>query len=468
MKNFLLSIFVISSFLANAQDFRFIKGSVTDSLPINLEKSATFALFAPSNYTSEKEWPVLFVFDPLGRGKSSANLFRNVAENQGYLIISSNINIKEKPLDSVVNMATTMFNTVFKSLPVNKQMVYSAGLSEGAQIASSLPIFYPDVSGVLAIGNSLLDRKSINKKKPFMFIAMGGKRDYMIYEMELYLKFFDDIDFPTDVYYYDGKEDEWPDPQILENAVSSFSLQAVKDGHRTKDENFVAILYKSQVDYAERLRRQLNYYDSYEVLERIEKRFEDFGYEDQTEDMLKELKRSDGFKKQRNNFRQITSYERTQQDEYEYLLKNDIYNADFQNIGWWAYQIDEIDKIIDNSDALKSNMASRLKGYLDFITKKNFDQIIASNAGIDYKIYISVLRTAINKSDPEAYLKIISLAGADGDDQTALLYLEDLLKTGFSDIEALYNIPGALNLTFTKEYNALIKQYLGESKYFND
>ncbi len=127
--------------------------------------------------------------------------------------------------------------------------------------------------------------------------------------------------------------------------------------------------------------------------------------------------------------------------------------------------MDGLEKLQNSSEKAKVDMAYRLKGYLDFLSKRQFDDIMKSNAGIDARIFISVLRTAINKEDPEAYFKIISLASLDGDAETALLYLEDLLKTGYDDYERLYSIDGTLDLKFSEEYNAIIQKYLKKSKY---
>ena len=200
----------------------------------------------------------------------------------------------------------------------------------------------------------------------------------------------------------------------------------------------------------------------------MEDKYEDFGFEETIEEKKKELRQTSNYRSQKKDFKQAVSFEKLQQREYEYLLGSDILTANFENIGWWAYQVDELEKLKTGNAEAKSNMAYRLLGYLDFVTKREFDEIMKSRAPIDIKIFISVLRTAINKEDPEAYLKIISLAGLDGDHETALLYLEDLLKTGYSDMESLYNIEGALELQFTPEYNALVREYLGESKFFNE
>lgn len=462
---------VITVFLAinlSAQEYRILKGGVTDSLPIPGSDGETYCIYVPKDYSPEKKWPLIFVFDPKGRGATTANLFRLAAEDQKYMVASSNIKLKEEPLDSIVNTATSMINAVLQAFPVDENLVYTAGMGEGAQIGSALPLLYKDLAGVLAVGNSFVNPQYLNKDNPYMFIGIAGNKDYMVYEMENYLRFFDDLDFPTDVYYFDGKENEWPEARVISNAIAGFTLEAIKEGKRPGDKEFIDNLFETELEYAESLRRTRNYYEAYEKLDRMDEKYEDFGFEDIIKEKQKEIKRIRGYRSQKSDFNRAVSFEKEQQNEYEHLLRADIMTDNFQNIGWWAYQVDELEKLKDGDNEAKSNMAYRLLGYLDFVTKSEYDKIMKANASIDTKIFISVLRTAINKEDPEAYLNIISLAAADGDQETALLYLEDLLKLGYSDMESLYNIEGALDLQFTREYNKIVKEYLGESKFFNE
>ncbi len=468
MRKLLFIFFVVfTSIGSSAQEYRIVKGGVTDSLQIPGTQSESYSIYLPRDYNSEKKWPLIFIFDPEGRGATTANLFRMAAESQQYIVASSNMDLKAKPVDSIVNTATSMINGVLQSFPVDTEQVYMAGMGEGAQIGSALTLLYKDLAGVLAVGNSFVNPQYLDRNNPYMFIGVAGNKDYMVYEMENYLRFFDDLDFPTDVYYFDGKEDEWPEARVISNAITGFTLEAIKEGKRPRDEEFIRSLFEAELEYAETLRRTRNYYEAYEKLDRMEDKYEYFGFEDRIEERKKALKRTSGYKSQKSDFRRAISTEKEQQEEYEYLLRSDIVTNNFENIGWWAYQIDELEKIKEGSNEARANMAYRLLGYLDFVTKKEYDNIMKANVPIDTKIFISVLRTAINKEDPEAYLNIISLAAADGDQETALLYLEDLLKMGYDDMESLYNIEGALELQFTPEYNKLVKDYLGESKFFN-
>lgn len=469
MRKKLLTAFILLGTIAlQAQEIRVRKGAVTDSLPIQTISGTTYALYTPLSYTSEKKWPIIFVFDSEGRGAVTANLFRAAAEDQQYLVASINMDLKSKPLDTIISTATTMINTVFGTFPIDPAQVYTAGMGEGAQVGSAMPIIYKDIAGILAVGNSFVNPDRIDKNDPYMFIGVAGSRDYMVYEMEGYLKFYDKLGFPTDVYYFEGKEDEWPESQLIANAIGGFTLQAIKSGLRPKNDSLIQRMYDNEIAYVESLRRTRNYYAAYQTLERMEEKYEDFDFEDAIKDQMKTVKKTNGFGAQRRKFKEATFVEREQQSEYEFLLRNDILTANFQNIGWWAYQIDELQKIKESDNPARSNMAYRLHGYLDFLTKREFDIITTGNYGIDTKIFISVLRTAINRNDPEAYFKVISLASMDGDYETALLYLEDLLKTGYKDYEKLYAVDGALDLQFSEEYNAIVQKYFGKSKYHVD
>ena len=69
MRRLLFVVFAVLIFSnkSSAQEYRITRGGVTDSLPI-AGNSETYALYTPSNYIPEKQWPVIFVIDAEGRG----------------------------------------------------------------------------------------------------------------------------------------------------------------------------------------------------------------------------------------------------------------------------------------------------------------------------------------------------------------------------------------------------------------
>ena len=61
-----------------------------DSLSISEGVSETYSLFLPSNFNTDKTWPLLLVFDMEGRSLQALRLFSSVAEEQGYILAGSN------------------------------------------------------------------------------------------------------------------------------------------------------------------------------------------------------------------------------------------------------------------------------------------------------------------------------------------------------------------------------------------
>ena len=54
----------------------------------NLEQS--YALYLPSNYSPDRAWSIVFVFDPGARGKIPVELMKEAAERYGFIAVASN------------------------------------------------------------------------------------------------------------------------------------------------------------------------------------------------------------------------------------------------------------------------------------------------------------------------------------------------------------------------------------------
>src|SRR5438045_1728483 len=59
------------------------KGEVIDRVDVPGHPGQTYALYLPSNYTPDREWPVLYCLDPGARGKTPVDRFAAAAEKAG-------------------------------------------------------------------------------------------------------------------------------------------------------------------------------------------------------------------------------------------------------------------------------------------------------------------------------------------------------------------------------------------------
>lgn len=76
-----------------------------------------------------------------------------------------------------------------------------------------------------------------------------------------------------------------------------------------------------------------------------------------------------------------------------------------------------------------------------------------------------MIKTITDPDDYSYYLKIISDSSRYEDFGTAIFYLEELLKKGYTDKEALYTLEYTALLRITPEFNKLVEKYLDEARY---
>src|SRR5689334_804285 len=65
-------------------------GRIIDSVTCAAEPSQSYALFVPANYTASRAWPVIFAFDPGGRGRNPVERYQAAAEQYGFIVAGSN------------------------------------------------------------------------------------------------------------------------------------------------------------------------------------------------------------------------------------------------------------------------------------------------------------------------------------------------------------------------------------------
>lgn len=443
------------------------KGVVIDSLPINDSIAESYALYLPAEFTTERTWPVVFVFDNQGRGRTAAQLFRQAGEEQGYIIVASNNISKDSTLLKNAQTGTRLFNSIFNLLPVDKNGIYTAGFAEGAQVASVLPTVFKNVQGVMAIGDVWVNPDFVAKDAKHSFVGLVGTRDYKLYHLQETNQLLQKAKLPSNIYKYEGGN-EWPNAEMIYNALGSFTLNAMEKGHRQRDMNLVESLYQAEMATYERLRRMMQYYKAHEFLSHMETKYTPYGKRNEIRQTLRDLGRDRIYRNQRAQYNRAASTERDLIERYLYFFNEDVYAAHFENLGWWNQQMIELKAMQRKENMAEAEMAFRLQGFLRALANNTFTQLRANNASIDPMVFTAILQTIFDEENPEGYKNIISISGQDGDYYTALLYLEDLLKTGYDDMEALYNIPGTLDLKLSPEYNEMVKKYLGQSRYYNN
>ncbi|WP_149304863.1 alpha/beta hydrolase [Pareuzebyella sediminis] len=449
----------------SGQQMTLKKGLIIDSLPVNDSISETFSLYLPTNFEVSKVWPVLFVFDMQGRGKQALSMFAKAAEEQGYVLASSNNLQDSVPLSKNLLVTSRMFDAVFSLIPIHKKRIYTGGFSHGGRFSTLVPTFVNSIAGVLACGATLGNIDVLSSRNPFHFVGIVGNSDYNYPQVLVAKKVLDRMKFPNEVLIFEGGQ-TWPPPVDISNALEVFTLEAMARGHIPKDSMFVQNKYQKDLAYVNELYTNNMPLLADNLLGEMLEIYRPFKDTDSIKDSRKTLRKSRLFKTRSREQNALFFKEELIKEDYEYYLEEDVITYNYNNLGWWNYQMEELQKFQKSPNILQQQMGRRLEGYIKALVADNIDAIKATAPQDTEALnFLWMLNTIIDPQAYENYLKIISYNAKIDDYGTALFYLEELLKNGYADRLKLYNLEDTALLRITPEFNEIVEKYLEKARY---
>ena len=465
MKKFIILLFLGTVYFGNSQQLTLKKGIVMDSIAVKDSISESFSLYLPTSFEMDQNWPILFVFDMAGRGKQAIRMFKDAAEKQGYILAASN-NVNDT-LTTSQNILITgrMFNEIITLLPIQKDRTYSAGFDSGARFASVLPIFVKGITGVISCGAGYPNLEILDGNNLFHFVGIVGKEDYAYPEMLIGKSVLGRLKFPNHLLLFNGGH-EWPPTQYLEKALEIFTLSAMAKGKIGKDEAFVDSAYAQNLQEINRLIRSNSLIQADNLLEEVMSVYRVFKDTDSLKKIKRDLKKDKVFKTMTRNENNTLLKESFIKEDYVYYLEEDLATYNYNNLGWWIYQMGELKKYDKSKIEAEREMGKRLLGYVNALIEDNID-IVRGGSQVNQEVLslLWMLKTITDPYDYSYYLKIIASSAQMEDYGTSLFYLEELLKKGYADKAELYSLEGTALLRITPEFNEIVAKYLKDARY---
>ncbi|WP_299531433.1 alpha/beta hydrolase [Ulvibacterium sp.] len=465
MKRFLLFLSLVMAFGSHAQQLALKKGAITDGIKVHDTIADTFALYLPANFDASKKWPVIFVYDMEGRGKQALSMFASAAEEEDYILAASN-NIRDSlSIAQNIMISTRMFKKVSSMFPLHKKRVYTAGFSNGARFASLVPTFVKNVQGVISCGATVANTEVLSSKRPFQFIGIVGNSDFNYPEMLALEKTLNKLRFPNQLLVFEG-EHQWPNHEYLSMAMEFLTLASMAKGDIPNNSAFIKEVYEKGLVAVNNWVTSQKPLIANGLLDEIIDVFRPHLNIDSLINNKKILKRSKLFKVQNRDQNAIFFKEILIKEDYTYYLEEDVLTYNYNNLGWWNYQMDELKKLDKSAKVFERQMGKRLRGYVNALIEDNIDIIRAeSNVDQEALIFLWMLKTITDPYDFSYYLKIISESSKMEDYGTALFYLEELLKKGYQNKKELYNLQNTALLRITPQFNDIVEKYLKEARY---
>ncbi|CAM4409642.1 alpha/beta hydrolase [Zobellia roscoffensis] len=465
MKRILLLLAFSATFIGSAQNITLKKGVVIDSLVVNDTIPETFSLYLPKKFDVSKTWPVVFVFDMNGRGRQALAMVSAAAEEQGYVLAASNNISDTLSIAKNILITSRMFNTVTTMLPIRKNGIYTSGFSAGGRFSTLVPAFIKGVEGVIACGASVANIEVLTSRNPFHFIGVVGDEDFTYPEMLTIEKILSRLKFPNQLLVFDGGH-EWPNTENLSKALKILTLAAMAKGYVPRDEAYIDVSYTEDFVTVNRLYSENKPLLADSWLEEMSEIYQPYVALDSIKTSRKTLRKSRLFREQNRTQNSLNLKESLIKEEYNYYLEEDIITYNYNNLGWWKYQMEELQKFQKSPEVLQQKLGKRLEGYVKALVSDNVD-VLSAETPVDGEAlnFLWMLKTVIEPDNFDSYLKIISYTAKTDDYGTALFYLEELLEKGYANRSELYALENTALLRITPEFNELVEKYLKEARY---
>jgi predicted esterase len=215
------------------------RGTVIPRVTCLGDATQSYALYLPSNYSPDRRWPIIYAFDPFARGKVPVELYKDAAEKFGYIVVGSN-NARNGPGAEEMAAAEADWADTHRRLVIDKDRVYTTGLSGGARFATSFALYcYTcSVAGVIAHGATYPVKEGLPANDHFLYYVAIGDQDFNFPEAAALREKKEERRAEFKVKVYPGPH-QWAPPDVVEDAVEWLELKAMQAGKEKPDSGFV-------------------------------------------------------------------------------------------------------------------------------------------------------------------------------------------------------------------------------------
>ncbi len=457
-----LLIFIIIQFIFSIPDIAngnptdsIPKGIVIDSVLCKANPKYSYALFLPSQYDLNKFWPIIYVFDPGANGKREADLYHEVAEKYGYIVVCSN-NSKNGPwIESEKAVKYTMEDAETR-FSFDKKRVYTSGYSGGARLASLVALSTQKIAGVIGFcaGFPPDDKFNLSQIKGFDYIGLIGKRDRNYFELLDLEKKLQKVGLNARLLTSELSH-ELPSKESIRVAVEWMTFNAMKKNICIKNDTFIYAQYNMYIENISGLEKDGNIV---ELATTIKYLINDFSGLMEISLYKAKLDSIINTKKYINRIKEV---EKIYDDEqrtvkrYNTSSRNELYADSIMN--WWIWETDKLKSMENQPNKDKQYMASRLLNdifsiYIE-LGNKYYETDQFPFAIKSYKICCSAMP---NNKYP--YYMLACAQAINNNSIAACKTLEKLVALGFKNKKNIESNPAFAKIKENKRFKSIMNR----------
>ena len=437
-------------------------GKIVSRVVTLADSTQSYALYLPSNYSREKNWPLLFCFDPGARSEIPLTLFKNAAEKYGYIVVCSN-NLKNGPWQPILKSMKAVWSDVLNRFSIDFNRIYTTGFSGGARAAAAFPhITGARVAGIIACGAGLPSAVKANQVKPAFYHGIVGVEDYNYKEMFRLNRELKTAGVDHFIEVFNG-DHGWPPENICHEAIEGMELRAIKKGLRPKDRDLIEPVFRRSLEKVRNLETTLNPYFARNYCLALEALFRDLMETGPIRDKITQFESS----RELNKFQK--EEEKRNRTELEFIRRflavfarlknNEQKRADLKKISGELDLNHLIREASRTKNPYQGAMARRLLTELVSKGNQEGDHYLKKRDFIRARIFFGIAARA-DATGIRAYYNLACVHALQNDKKSAIRYLnitiENARKKGYRDFSFLMRGKYLDSLRKEKEFIEMI------------
>jgi dienelactone hydrolase len=215
------------------------RGEVIEGVTTLADPQQRYALYLPKNYSPDRRWPILYLFDPGARGRVPVDLAREAAERHGFILAGSNVS-RNGPWEPQLAAASAMLADTALRLAIDPARVYSGGFSGGARVAALVALRSAgQFAGVIFVGAGFPARRLPEEPGPFACFLTSGDMDFNWPELAELAAALERSGVRFRRRTFSG-EHQWAPTEVWDEALAWFTALEMRDGRRPPDDRWRA------------------------------------------------------------------------------------------------------------------------------------------------------------------------------------------------------------------------------------
>ena len=424
------------------------KGKVTDSVVCKSSPGQSFALYLPSGYTPDKQFPVIYFFDAHARGALPVRMYRDLAEKYGFVLVGSNLSKNGIPWPEANEGAKALMSETRARINIDPKRVYTSGFSGGSRVAITICILDGGVTGVIGCAAGFPKVQTGNWPK-FDYFGMVGEHDFNYTEMEEI-----DARLAKNGYAHQlltsGGIHGWAPAEDFNTALLWMQLCGMKAHLQPKNDSVISA-FKSDVEQRiVKARKSGEWIKVYTLLDAASGAVEEPADITNYKKRLTDIAATDEYKNAVATHSQLLQSEQNQQRDLGGRFSN-------EDEHWWTQKIAELNKNVKGGKQQESQMSGRLLNYVGFLGYMNASYAISTGDLAKAETYLKIFKLADPKNPDQPYLAA-TLLMKKGNTSQAIAVLKEAAVLGYSDLGQLMTDPAFGGIKEDAAFNDVVKK----------